>query len=77
MFTNEVGQIAITGYGRGVEKTINAESQLSLLWPPHTVDGFSLIADGTAVIDDSHNLIMTVTGAVLHRPAPAAGVGSC
>ena len=76
-FTDEVGQIAITGFGRGVAKTITPETQLSLLWPPHSADGFSLIADGTGVIDDSDSLILTTTGAVLHRPAPDAGASSC
>lgn len=76
-FTEVVGQIAVTGFGRGVAKTITPDSQLSLLWPPHTTDDFSLIADGTASFDDPDTLLLTISGAVLHRPAPAPGAGSC
>lgn len=60
----------------------NATSRpsVSLLYPPTTVDGYSLIVDGTARVDEGR-LRITPTRAVLHRPGPrpasAATGGTC
>lgn len=72
----------ITGFGRGVPPMLTPGFTLSLLWPPHEQGGFSLIADGTGSMEapdlgaDQH-LVLTVTDAVLHRPAPVDGPASC
>lgn len=66
-------QVIVTGIGRGVAKTLTPDLVLSLLWPPYDQDGFSLIADGTGTMDgegDAARLILTISAAVLHRPAP-------
>lgn len=65
--------VMVTGFGRGVAGAITREAPLTLLWPSPTDGDFSLIADGTGAMVDDHTLAVTVTGAVLHRPAPADG----
>lgn len=42
---------------------------VTVLWAPVADDGYSLIVDGEARVDGEH-VIVTVTSAVLHRPAP-------
>ena len=69
-------QAIITGFGRGVAGRIADGAAPSLLWPSPEPQGFSLIADGTGEIDGDR-LIITITGAVLHRPAPVDGSTTC
>lgn len=72
--------------GRSTRRNVAAGSPVTLVWPPAT-DGFSLIADGTGRTggDASHDphdddgtdegagvLVVEVTSAVRHRPAPPA-----
>lgn len=66
-------EVLITGFGRGVLNAIERDAMLSLLWPSPTEGELSLIADGTGEVTDEHNLVLTVTSAVLHRPAPSGG----
>ncbi len=40
------------------------------------LDRYSLIVDGEARLDGPEHVIITVTGAVFHRPAPSSGVES-
>lgn len=47
-----------------------AARPVSLLYPAARLDEYSLIVDGTAVVD-GERVIITPTRAVLHRPAPA------
>lgn len=68
--------VHLAGYGRGLEARLTDDTALSLLWPQQSLDGFSLIADGTAVLEDGE-LAFTVASAVLHRPAPLDGSASC
>ena len=49
-----------------------ARPAVSLLWPPAKFDDYSLIVDGSAVVDGSVVRI-TPTRAVRHRPAPGGG----
>ncbi len=72
----EPARVFITGFGRGVTARLAEGATLSLLWPSPEPDGFSLIADGTGEIDGDQ-LIVSVTGAVLHRPAPVDGNDAC
>ncbi len=69
-------RVIISGFGRGVAGRIANGATLSLLWPSREPAGFSLIADGTGEIDGDQ-LILAVTGAVLHRPAPVDGNATC
>lgn len=58
-------------------------SSVTVLWPavpeggePMMIDGhdvgrFSLIVDGEARLDGEEHVIISVTGAILHRPAEA------
>jgi len=59
----------VRGFGRGVPARVEDSAPLSLLWPPHTPGGFSLIADGTGAIEGDE-LVISISAAVLHRPAP-------
>jgi hypothetical protein len=47
-----------------------ARPEVSLVFPPAQVDGYSLIVDGTADVDDTCVTVSPLR-AVLHRPAPA------
>ena len=71
--------IAIRGFGRGLASRLSNDLALSLLWPAQEEGQLSLIADGTGVLsqDDADVLLFTVTGAVLHRPAPVDGPTQC
>jgi hypothetical protein len=68
--------VRVRGFGRGVGPRLDAGVSLSLLWPQHETRGFSLIADGDGQID-GEELVIIVTAAVLHRPAPLDGPASC
>lgn len=77
-------RVVVTGFGRGVPNMLSVDTTLSLLWPPHSVGGLSLIADGTGVMEqaddgdeETEHLVLTITGAVLHRPAPVDGSSTC
>jgi len=75
---DQVVEIAVTGFGRGVAARVAAGAPLSLLWPATAPGTFSLIADGTGTIDeDAMTLNIAITAAVLHRPAPVDGPSSC
>ena len=79
-FTDVVGQVVVSGFGRGVARTLTPDSSLSLLWPADASEEFSLIADGTGRIEQSNDtelLVLTITSSVLHRPAPVDGESSC
>lgn len=43
---------------------------VTILFPEQDAEGFSLIVDGEARIDEEDHVIVTAVGAVLHRPAP-------
>ena len=75
--TTEPPSATVTGFGRGVPRAVEAGSALSLLWPSLEPGGFSLIADGTGSFDDEDTLVIAVSGAVLHRPAPVDGRRAC
>ncbi len=68
--------VQITGFGRGVPERVDAGVAMSVLWPAVDTDGFSLIVDGDTHLEDD-TLVLSVTGAVLHRPAPAPGESRC
>jgi hypothetical protein len=49
-----------------------ARPRVSFLWPPRTVDDYSLIVDGDATVSGSMVRVVP-TRAVRHRPAPGGG----
>lgn len=69
----------VRGFGRGLQRRLSDELDLSLLWPSPQPDGLSLIADGNCALDPNNPdlLVFTVSGAVLHRPAPVNGPTQC
>ncbi len=62
--------VATCPAGKGTRAAVAERPNVVLLWPPTADETYSLIADGTAVADDE-SLTITITGAVLHRPAGA------
>ena len=73
------GDELVVPAGRTTSRNAAARPLVSLLWPPTTAEGYSLIVDATFVagaeIPGGHELTLRPTKAVLHRPAPS-GVGS-
>ena len=63
----------VTGGGTAY-RNVGARPMVSLVFPPgeHS-DGYSLVVDGEATIDDATDAAIVAvrpSGAVLHRPAP-------
>lgn len=68
---------SISGFGRGVVSRLSDGAALSLLWPSPD-NGFSLIADGIGSLDENETtIVLEITAAVLHRPAPVDGDARC
>ena len=69
---NDIARFSNTG--RTPLANVAANSLVTLTWPPcdqlqsHEHSKYSLIADGLATVDDDE-LVVTITNAVLHRPA--------
>lgn len=59
---------ASIGHRSGVNASTRPDG-VSLVWPPTTAGGYSLIIDGAAVVD-GESISVTPSKAVLHRPAP-------
>lgn len=71
-------EIRCTGFGRGVPGRVEQGARLSVLWPAIAPGEFSLIADGQARLEEeSEILVIDADSAVLHRPAPVDGEGTC
>ena len=66
------GVLTVPGPGRGSCANAAAHPDVTLVWPPRAPGGFSLIVDGAADVRGD-DLLVTPTGAVLHKPV-AAGV---
>ena len=67
------GDVLAVPVGRGTAANARARPSISLCYPPIDPDGYSLIVDGTATVDDEI-VRFSPSGAVLHRPA-APGFG--
>ena len=61
--------------GRTARANCERRPAVTLLFPQPDDEGFSLIVDGEARVDDEDHVIITAVGAVLHRPAPELGGG--
>ncbi len=68
----EAGELVVDGVGRRTRENLLAQPQVSLVWPPASEDGYSLIIDGQAV-PDGESVRVRPGRAVLHRPAPRPG----
>jgi hypothetical protein len=66
--------------GGRTRKNVASRSDVTLLWPPHEPDGYSLIVDGRAEVtesdDDTAALRVVPTRALLHRNADPDAPGS-
>ena len=59
----------VGGIGRHSVDNATARPDVTLVWPPTTDGGYSLIVDGAATVGDGE-LTMIPAKAILHRPAP-------
>ncbi|WP_028644939.1 hypothetical protein [Nocardioides sp. URHA0020] len=65
----EDASLRIDTPGRGSITNVGVNPVVTVLFPPLADPGMSLLVDGTAVADGD-DVIVTPTGAVLHRPVP-------
>ena len=65
----EGGSLRIPAPGRGSVANVGANPHATLLFPPPADPGMSLLVDGTGVAD-GEDVLVTPTGAVLHKPVP-------
>lgn len=63
------GVLRVSAPGRGSVANVAANPVVTLLYPPLEPRGFSLLVDGTAAVEGD-DVVVTPTGAVLHKPAP-------
>ncbi len=71
------GATLVVGAGSTTRANVTTKSAVTLLWPPHGDDSYSLIVDGEGEIVDSNDGVLAIrpTRAVLHRVAGASGDG--
>lgn len=75
----DAGELRIDGVGRRTRENLLDQPLVSLVWPPETEAGYSLIVDGEGT-PDGGTLRVRPSRAVLHRPAPRpvpAEPGAC
>lgn len=68
--TVEGDVLTVDGIGRHTQNNLLARPGVTLVWPPESVDEYSLIVDGQAAASGEKAARITPTRAVLHRPAP-------
>jgi hypothetical protein len=62
--------LTISGVGKHSLANVELHPTATLVWPPTSPDGFSLIVDGTATVGTSDGeIVVKPTKAILHRPA--------
>lgn len=66
------GVVVVRGPGRGSLRNVEANAVVTLLFPPREERGYTLLVDGTAVVE-GEDVRVTPGHAVLHRPADHAG----
>lgn len=67
------GQLTLGNLGRRSLANVVARPQVTFVWPPRSVDGYSLIVDGQATAGPGDGVITVAPArAVLHRSAVAA-----
>jgi hypothetical protein len=65
------GGLVVGGLGRHSLTNAGSTPAVTLVWPPTTDGGYSLIVDGTATVGDEA-VTVAPAKAILHRPAPGA-----
>lgn len=68
------GQLHVGDVGSRSLRNLAARPDVSFVWPPPAVDGYSLIADGVATLDEAGAVTVAPNRAVLHRPGRAPQV---
>lgn len=63
----EGGGLRIATPGRGSVANVGANPNLTLVFPPLTNPGMSLLVDGVGAVD-GEDVVVTPAGAVLHKP---------
>ena len=63
--------VVVDALGRHSIANATAHPDVTLVFPPSTDGGYSLIVDGTARVGDD-SITVSPARAVLHRPAPGA-----
>lgn len=67
------GRVTMTSAGRSSRANIGDGANVTLVWPPSPFatehPDYSIVVDGTASMDDE-TVVVSVTAAVFHRPAP-------
>jgi hypothetical protein len=61
------GDLRIATPGRGSVANVGGNPNVTLVFPPLTDPGMSLLVDGTGSVD-GEDVVVTPTGAVLHKP---------
>ena len=62
--------LTISGVGTHSLANVATHPTATLVWPPPSPDGYSLIVDGTAAAGNGDGeIVVTPTKAILHRPA--------
>lgn len=69
------GSTVRAGIGGRTAANLAARPAVSLLFPPVTIEGMTLIVDGDATVEDPEaevpTVVVSATWAVRHRPAPS------
>ncbi len=60
--------MVVSGPGRGSVANVGANALVTVLFPPLAQRGYTLLVDGEASVD-GEDVLVTPSGAVLHRPA--------
>src|SRR4051794_21168820 len=61
------GALLVPGPGRGTLANLEANTAVTIVFPPPLPKGFTLLVDGTGEVA-GEDVRVTPTGAVLHRP---------
>jgi hypothetical protein len=65
------GELVVDAVGRHTLANVAVNPVATLVWPPTTEGGYSLIVDGTAAgAESAPRVTVAPTKAILHRPAP-------
>lgn len=63
------GGLRVATPGRGSIANVEGNPNLTLVFPPLVNPGMTLLVDGVGAVD-GEDVLVTPTGAVLHRPVP-------
>jgi len=61
--------LVVAGIGKHSASNASMHPDVTLVWPPSSEGGYSLIVDGTATVGGGE-LAVAPAKAILHRPAP-------